>query len=100
MAQLGDTVITGSLSVTNSIHGTADNAINANITKTADSTNGDKLQIGNGTAVNITNAVNATTATNVTYPYTNIDIYCDTAAGTAAKVGRCKGFLLCCTTRT
>ena len=37
----------------------ATNATNANITRTADTTNGDKLQIGNGTAVNIVNAKNA-----------------------------------------
>ena len=37
----------------------ATNATNANITRTADTTNGDKLQIGNGTAANIVNAKNA-----------------------------------------
>lgn len=37
----------------------ATNATNANITRTADTTNGDKLQIGSGTAVNIVNAKNA-----------------------------------------
>lgn len=37
----------------------ATNATNANITRTVDTTNGDKLQIGNGTAANIVNAKNA-----------------------------------------
>lgn len=39
-------------------------ATNANITRTADTTNGDKLQIGTGTAVNITNAGRANYAAN------------------------------------
>ena len=37
----------------------ATNATNADITRTSDTTNGDKLQIGNGTAANIVNAKNA-----------------------------------------
>lgn len=37
----------------------ATNAANANITRTPDTTNGDKLQIGNGTSANIVNAKNA-----------------------------------------
>lgn len=37
----------------------ATKATNADITRTADTTNGDKLQIGTGTAVNITNAAHA-----------------------------------------
>jgi len=41
---------------------TATTATNANITRTADTTNGDKLQIGTGTAVNITNAKHAASA--------------------------------------
>lgn len=41
---------------------TATKATNANITRTADTTNGDKLQIGTGTAVNITNAKHAASA--------------------------------------
>lgn len=171
MAQLGDTVITGSLSVTNSIHGTADNAIYSNysrqgaycttaagtaakvasmagyvlqsgatfpITFTIANTSASALTLAvnsttakpiyiNGTASGSNNytlpagtylcyyydnkyyidtgwaipfarksssADSATTATDVTYPYTNTDIYCNTAAGTAAKVGRCKGFVL------
>jgi len=38
----------------------ASNANNADITRTADAANGDKLQIGTGTAVNVVNAKNAT----------------------------------------
>ena len=41
---------------------TATNATNANITKTTDTVNGDKLQIGSGTAQNVTNAKHAATA--------------------------------------
>lgn len=41
---------------------TATTATNANITRTADTANGDKLQIGTGTAVNITNAKHAASA--------------------------------------
>lgn len=41
---------------------TATKAANADITRTADTTNGDKLQIGTGTAVNITNAKHAASA--------------------------------------
>ena len=64
----------GSATVTGSLSGnatTATTATNANITKTTDTTNGDKLQIGSGTAVNVTNskhaasADSATSATNV-----------------------------------
>ncbi len=57
---------------------------NANITKTTDTTNGDKLQIGSGTAVNVTNAKNATNATNATSA-SNATGYCDTAANTQNK---------------
>ena len=42
--------------------GTADKATNANLSKTLDTVNGDKLQIGNGTAQNVTNAKHAATA--------------------------------------
>lgn len=41
----------------------ADTAKNANISKTLDTVNGDKLQIGSGTVQNITNAKHAATAT-------------------------------------
>ena len=40
----------------------ADTATNADISKTVDTVNGDKLQIGSGTAQNITNAKHAATA--------------------------------------
>ena len=45
------TLAASSLSV-----GTAATATSANITRTADTTNGDKLQIGSGTAVNVVNS--------------------------------------------
>ena len=41
---------------------TANTATNANLSKTLDTVNGDKLQIGNGTAQNVTNAKHAATA--------------------------------------
>lgn len=40
----------------------ADTATNANLSKTLDTVNGDKLQIGSGTAQNVTNAKHAATA--------------------------------------
>ena len=45
-----------------SLDGTADKATNVNLSKTLDTVNGDKLQIGNGTAQNVTNAKHAATA--------------------------------------
>lgn len=45
---------------------TADKATNADISKTLDTVNGDKLQIGSGTAQNITNAKHAATADKTT----------------------------------
>ena len=42
----------------------ATNATNANLSKTLDNVNGDKLQIGSGTAQNITNAKHAVSADN------------------------------------
>ena len=42
--------------------GTADKATSANLSKTLDTVNGDKLQIGSGTAQNVTNAKHAATA--------------------------------------
>lgn len=44
----------------------ATNATNASLSKTLDTVNGDKLQIGNGTAQNITNAKHAATADKAT----------------------------------
>ena len=45
---------------------TANKATNANLSKTLDTVNGDKLQIGNGTAQNVTNAKHAATADKAT----------------------------------
>ena len=44
----------------------ANTATSANLSKTLDTVNGDKLQIGSGTAVNITNAKHAATADSAT----------------------------------
>ena len=51
----------------------ATNATNANISKTLDTINGDKLQIGSGTAQNITNAKHAATADNGVPTYSTSD---------------------------
>ena len=51
----------------------ADHAANANITKTTDTVNGDKLQIGSGTAQNVTNAKHAATADNGVPTYSTSD---------------------------
>lgn len=51
----------------------ADTATNANISKTLDAINGDKLQIGSGTAQNITNAKHAVTADNGVPVYSTSD---------------------------
>lgn len=68
---------------------------NANITRTADVANGDKLQIGNGTAVNITNAGranyadsagNATSAGSATYATTAGRAYEDGNGATLAPL--------------
>ena len=50
---------------------TATTATNANITKTTDTVNGDKLQIGSGTAQNVTNAKHAATADAFSTTYTS-----------------------------
>ena len=71
------------------------NTTNANITCTADVANGDKLQIGTGTAVNITNAVranyadnagNATSAGSATYATTAGKAYEDGNGTTLAPL--------------
>ena len=49
----------------------ATNATNANLSKTLDTVNGDKLQIGSGTAQNITNAKHAATADAFSTTYTS-----------------------------
>ena len=57
------------------INAQAVSATSASITKTTDTTNGDKLQIGSGTAQNITNAKNSSSASNTTgYCKTNADV--------------------------
>ena len=58
--------ITGSSGSCTGNAATATTATNADITRTADTTNGDKLQIGTGTAVNITNAKHAASADTAT----------------------------------
>ena len=50
---------------------TATTATNVNITKTTDTVNGDKLQIGSGTAQNVTNAKHAATADAFSTTYTS-----------------------------
>ena len=50
----------------------ATNATNANLSKTLDTVNGDKLQIGSGTAQNITNAKHAATADAFSTTYTSM----------------------------
>ena len=51
----------------------ATNATNANLSKTLDTVNGDKLQIGSGTAQNITNAKHAASADNGVPVYSTSD---------------------------
>ena len=63
---------------------TATNATNANITKTTDTVNGDKLQIGSGTAQNVTNAKHAATADAFSTTYTS---YITPAQAAAMKSG-------------
>ena len=59
-------------SATTAEHATnADHATNANITKTTDTVNGDKLQIGSGTSQNVTNAKHAATADAFSTTYTS-----------------------------
>ena len=52
------------------ISGNAATATSADLTLTTDATNGDQLQIGSGTPVNIGNAVHANTADSLTTPRT------------------------------
>ena len=70
---------------------TANTATNADISKTLDTVNGDKLQIGSGTAVNITNAVHAVQADNVEHANTatnaNISKTLDTVNGDKLQIG-------------
>ena len=66
---------------------TADEAISADISKTLDTVNGDKLQIGSGTAQNITNAKHAATADKATTADKAVEVvdYGDTSR--TVKVG-------------
>ena len=63
---------------------TATTATSANITKTTDTVNGDKLQIGSGTAQNVTNAKHAATADAFSTTYTS---YITPAQAAAMKDG-------------
>ena len=60
---------------------TATNATNANITKTTDTVNGDKLQIGSGTAQNVTNAKHAATAEHAVTADNGVPTYSTSDAG-------------------
>ena len=59
----------------------ADHATNANITKTTDTVNGDKLQIGSGTAQNVTNAKHAATAEHAVTADNGVPTYSTSDAG-------------------
>ena len=60
---------------------TATTATNANITKTTDTVNGDKLQIGSGTAQNVTNAKHAATAEHAITADNGVPTYSTNDAG-------------------
>ena len=60
---------------------TATTATNANITKTTDTVNGDKLQIGSGTAQNVTNAKHAATAEHAITADNGVPTYSTSDAG-------------------
>lgn len=60
---------------------TADNATNADISKTLDTVNGDKLQIGSGTAQNVTNAKHAATAEHAITADNGVPTYSTSDAG-------------------
>lgn len=78
MAQLGDTVITGSLAVSNCIYGNVTNA-----TCSTTSTNACKGWNGSAFATFGNNAFNSTAFTTCTGTVTSINIYC----GTTCKCG-------------
>ena len=59
----------------------ADHATNADITKTTDTVNGDKLQIGSGTAQNVTNAKHAATAEHAITADNGVPTYSTSDAG-------------------
>ena len=60
---------------------TATTATNANLSKTLDTVNGDKLQIGNGTAQNVTNAKHAATAEHAITADNGVPTYSTSDAG-------------------
>ena len=60
---------------------TATTATNANITKTTDTVNGDKLQIGSGTAQNVTNAKHAASAEHAITADNGVPTYSTSDAG-------------------
>lgn len=60
---------------------TATTATSANLSKTLDTVNGDKLQIGSGTAQNITNAKHAATADNAITADNGVPTYSTSDAG-------------------
>ena len=67
---------------------TATTATSANLSKTLDTVNGDKLQIGSGTAQNVTNAKHAATAEHaVTATNANITKTTDTVNGDKLQIG-------------
>lgn len=61
--------------------GTADKATSANLSKTLDTVNGDKLQIGSGTAQNVTNAKHAATAEHAITADNGVPTYSTSDAG-------------------
>ena len=67
---------------------TATTATSANLSKTLDTVNGDKLQIGSGTAQNVTNAKHAATAEHAdTATNANITKTTDTVNGDKLQIG-------------
>ena len=73
---------------------TATSATNADISKTLDTVNGDKLQIGTGTAINVTNAQHAASADSASSATTatsasnaNLSITADTTNGDKVQIG-------------
>ena len=60
---------------------TAETATSANLSKTLDTVNGDKLQIGSGTAQNVTNAKHATTAEHAITADNGVPTYSTSDAG-------------------
>ena len=72
----------------------ATSATNADISKTLDTVNGDKLQIGTGTAINVTNAQHAASADSASSATTatsasnaNLSITADTTNGDKVQIG-------------